>query len=152
MKYVCEIASRLDARRASVRWLDEIASAADAYLGANPKRDGARHLKRAREMGRLARKAIAQGSAKGAAHFALATLQAAWQAEFAEGRVMIDIGVDIYRTTEAVNAERARVAELQRDSWRRKAATIRKRNSRMTKTAIAKKISPERWGTVRRYI
>src|SRR5262245_3694415 len=115
MRDVCIIVSNRDARLASVRWIDEIDTAADAYTSANPARLGAPHLHHARRMAQMARQAINQGQADAAAMSALAALQAAWQAELAEAGFMIGIGTKTYRRTQAKNAERHKAAEEKRD-------------------------------------
>lgn len=150
---VCEIGSRLQAAHASVDWLRTIALHVDVYLDVNPNRIGAAHLKLARKRAKLAEKAIAQGDAEGAAMLSLAALQAAWQAEIAEGRVMIDGGVTAYREAEKANAERQAKAEADREQWRKQADEIRAKASRkLTKIEIAKKIDPARANYIRKFI
>jgi hypothetical protein len=151
-KSVCELASRFDARSASLRWLEVIESGATAYLESNPRRDGASHLKRAYRMARMARAAIERGNTDAATLAAIGALQAAWQAEIAEGRVMLDRGVTIYRKTQSTNATRHDDAERERTQWRKCAAAIRKTNPRLSKIAVARRIDSQRWNTVRRHI
>ena len=153
MRSVCEIASLLlKDRGPTLRWLEHIELRADFYLSSNPKRDGAEPLRRARQMSRLARKAVDQGRADAAAMAALAALQAAWQAEITEGRVMVDQGVKLYRKAEAAREQKKDDTKRQRDRWHLDAAKIRSQHPTMSKTEIAKKISPARWNTIRKFI
>lgn len=151
-KSVCQIGSKLDALRPSVEWLETIILHVDVYLSSDATRDGARYLKAARKNAHLAQKAIRQGDADGAAFFALGALQAAWQAEMTEGRVMIDGGVKRYRQTERTNSESAEVAERQRASWRAQADRLRTSHPGWNKSKIAKAIDSHRWNTIRRHI
>lgn len=150
---VCEIGSRLQAAHASVDWLRTIALHVEVYLDLDPNRIGAPHLKLARKRAKLAEKAIAQGDAEGAAMLSLAALQAAWQAEIAEGRVMIDAGVTAYRKAEKANAAKQSAAKAEREEWRRQADEIRAKAPRkLTKKEIAAKIDRTRANYIRKFI
>lgn len=152
-KSVCEIGSRLQAAHASVDWLRTIALHVEVYLDLDPNRIGAPHLKLARKRAKLAEKAIEQGDAEGAAMLSLAALQAAWQAEIAEGRVMIDAGVTAYRKAEKANEQKRSKAEAEHDEWRRQAAEIQARATRkLTKKEIAAKIDPARANYIRKLL
>jgi hypothetical protein len=152
---VCEIASRFNAFAPSLDWLETIALYAEHYLHINPKREGAKLLKEARNMARLAQKAIHQDNTYAAAFFALGALQAAWQAEVRTelGRVMIDSGVTSYRGGERINVDREKTADAEHERWKDAAKAIRaKSRRRLSKTEIAKKIDATRWNTIRKFI
>jgi hypothetical protein len=152
MKYVAEIASKFDAQTPSLDWLDSIAHGAAAFLEANSKREGARYLKEARRLARLAQAAIAQGSADGAALAAMAAVQAAWQAELAEGRVLWEPGVTGYRARERVNESTKRESGKARSEWQSAADAIWHKAPQLSAVAVARRIDAERASTIRRHI
>lgn len=149
---ICSIGTNLDARAPSLKWLQTIVTHVDYYLSVDSKRAGAAMLKEARSNALVALKALEQANAESAAFFALGALQAAWTAEMIEGRQMIDAGVTAYRRAESENARRHAIAEQERDGWRNEAKQIQLTNPRMSKSDIARKIDPERWNTIRKYI
>lgn len=151
-KSICSIGTKLDTRAPSIEWLQTIATYVDFYLNMDSARAGAAMLKKARTSAMLALEALKESDAEGAAFFALGALQAAWTAEMIEGRQMIDAGVTAYRKAESENARRHATAEQERDGWRKEATQIQLTNPRMSKSDIARKIDPDRWNTIRKYI
>src|SRR5687767_9997473 len=125
---VCEIASRLGARQASLRWLDDIERNADIYLELEPDRRGAAFLRQAKDKARRVRLAVDQGNALHAAVLALDALQAAWHAEIAEARTMINLGVKVHQITQGANDIRQQAAEREHAEWREQAEEIRHQN------------------------
>lgn len=149
---VAEIGSRLDAARLDVDWLDQVSKRAAFYLEIDPTRAGAAHLSLCVRFARDASTATSQGQAQQAAYASGAALQAAWQAEIAEGRTMIDSGVKSFREAERANKRKAVAAEAERADWQAKANAIWARKPEHTATAVAKTIDPDRFDYIRKRI
>lgn len=149
---VVDLASRMLPARASVAWLERIRQGADAYLQDDPNRLGATELRRAGEYAVLAQAAVNGGDAAEAARWSLAALQSLWQAETAEARVMIEMGVKRYRANEEANAQAAASAGEDHAEWQRRACAIWALNPRMSKAAVAQKIDPLRADYIRKHI
>ncbi len=134
--------------------IETIRTKAESYLHSNPERGGAKYLQQVIQFADLTRAAIDQNNAAGAAFGATRMMQAAWKAELSEGRMMIDIGVKLYRRAEAVNLARAAVAKQERAEWKEAAIRIRSipGNEKMSKCDIALLIDRQRWNTIRRHI
>lgn len=149
---VAEICSRLDARRASLDWLPRISQLATVYLNSDPDRIGADFLRLAISEAKLAQKALELGLADAAALSAMAAIQAAWRAEIAEGRVMLDAGVKQYRRAEKARADRSAEASNERAAWQLQADAIWGRNPALSALAVAARIEPQRQNYIRKHI
>lgn len=149
---VCEIGSRLDWQKPTLEWLNRIERSARYHLDINPNRIGARQLREALKMVIYTRRCIEAGRADGAAFSALAALQAAWAAEIAEGRDMIDAGVKRFRAAEKANSGKSLQAEQIHADWQRKADAIRRRRPNLSKAEIARRIDPQRANYIRKRI
>lgn len=111
-----DLVSRLDAARLSPDWLQRVTLRVRAYLDANPDRPEAEHLHRVIHLATLAEKAIEQGDAAEAVTAAMGVIQAAWQAELVQGRVVVADGFkkrsgDKNRTKEIVRIRKKRASE-----------------------------------------
>lgn len=152
------LVSNLDATRPSLDWLQRVTLCARAYLDADPKRPEAEHLRQVVRLGVLAERAVEQGDARGAATAAIGAMQAAWQAEMVQGRVVVADGFrkrvgDANRTRKTV---RARQLEARKNESRNKVILAeyeerqRRRESCVAKT-LAKRYGLSE-GTVRNIV
>jgi hypothetical protein len=149
--------THLIGEKPGIGWLWSIERAAEDALSDSRRRKGAKQILQAL---RAAREAIAYAKNLNDANSAeaqalaqaMAAVHLAWQAEVADRFVMIAPGVKQYEGQRRENQRRKEAAEVLRNRWRKRANRILLKNPRMSKSAVAKKIDPTRWSTIRKHI
>lgn len=147
---IAEICSHLDAFKPSLHWLDAVSDHTDFHIVTCSNRQSISLLKQVQKMARLAKKAIENNNASGAAFAAMGMMQAAWQAEILESRKMIDAGVTSLRKGEEGRKTRSKKAGERNRLVQEKAKQLRKKNPKWNKKRLADEIAKELNGTTRR--